>query len=163
MLVQALPLRSLIYISKEDEINAIKVLKEALAIAEPGGFIRTFLDLGKPIQKLLKTIYQNDADNAYLQKLLREFENENPDKEKKQSVNIPSFVSSNTGMVENLSEREKELLKLVSTGLQNKEIAEKLHLSLDTVKKYLTYIYQKLGVKNRVAAVGKATESGIIS
>jgi len=62
-----------------------------------------------------------------------------------------------------LSKREIEVLKLISTGLSNQEIAEKLFISLSTVKTHTSNIYSKLGVKNRASAIVTAQESGLVA
>jgi LuxR family maltose regulon positive regulatory protein len=157
LLIQALPLQSLICIRKGDEEKANKLIEEALTIAEPGGFIRTFLDLGKPMEKLLMSVYKTNPDNIYLNRILREF------KKEKQNISPQVIIDKKTGLSENLSAREIELLYLVAKGLRNSEIADKLNLSTISIKKYLSNIYLKLDVGNRVLALSKARELGLIS
>lgn len=157
LLIQALPLQSLICVRKGNEEKANILIEEALTIAEPGGFIRTFLDLGKPMEKLLMSVYKTNPDNIYLNSILREF------KKEKQNISPQVIIDKKTGLSENLSAREIELLYLVAKGLRNREIADKLNLSTISIKKYLSNIYLKLDVGNRVLALSKARELGLIS
>jgi len=157
LLIQALSLQSLICIKRGDEEKANILIEEALTIAEPGGFIRTFIDLGKPMEKLLMSVYKINPDNIYLNRILREF------KKEKQNISPQVIIDEKTSLSENLSAREIELLDLVAKGLRNREIADKLNLSTISIKKYLSNIYLKLNVGNRVLAISKAREFGLIS
>jgi len=163
LLIAALPIQALIYNKLGKVELAAKILKEALALAEPGNYVRTFLDLGSPMEEMLEKLYKADSNNQYLAGLLKFFKLENKSlagiKSKKQKSNL-GFSGPER---DRLSEKEINLLKLVAEGHRNKEIAEKLHLSLDSIKKYLYNIYQKLGVHNRVAAISKTIELGLIN
>jgi DNA-binding NarL/FixJ family response regulator len=109
------------------------------------------------MEKLLMSVYKTNPDNIYLNRILREF------KKEKQNISPQVIIDKKTGLSENLSAREIELLYLVAKGLRNREIADKLNLSTISIKKYLSNIYLKLDVGNRVLALSKARELGLIS
>jgi len=163
ILMQALLLQSLLFRKKDNIESAVKTLKEAITLAEPGGFIRIFVDLGEPMKNLLEEVYRREPEIRYISKLLQAFEREKDPSEKIQNLKEEFNTVSLSNEPDKLSGREINLLKLISEGYRNQEIAEQLYLSIDTIKKYLYYIYQKLGVRNRVAAISKATELGLIN
>jgi LuxR family maltose regulon positive regulatory protein len=135
-----------------DTAQAISTLEQALTLAEPGGFIRTFVDEGPPMKALLKKIKAQDGDlKEYIHKLLAAF----GEKENYTSSTSPPLI-------EPLSERELEVLQLISEGLTNREIADRLYLSVNTVKVHTRNIYGKLGVNNRTQAAAKARDFGIL-
>ena len=79
------------------------------------------------------------------------------------SNSVPSPEAGDNSLDESLTERETEVLSLLSKGLKNREIAEKIFLSPTTIKKHIYNIYQKLDVHSRIEVVTKARENGIIS
>ncbi|MAT99270.1 MAG: LuxR family transcriptional regulator [Anaerolineaceae bacterium] len=129
-------------------------LGEALAMAQPGGFVRLFVDEGRPLAQLLAEAAAHQIMPNYVAKLLAEF----PDD--KQSDNT---LSSTQPLIEPLSERELEVLQLVAEGLTNREIGEQLFLALDTVKGHNRRIFAKLQVQRRTEAVARARELGLLS
>lgn len=131
--------------------KAAQLLGDALVLAEPGGMIRVFVDEGDPIAALLKIIIVDTKRlREYRNKLLAAF-----DKKDAQST-------STQPLIDPLSERELEVLQLIAEGLTNPEIANKLYLSLNTVKVHSRNIYSKLGVNNRTEAGNRARELGIL-
>ncbi len=123
-------------------------------LAEPEGYIRLFVDEGPPMEELLRRARSSDVAPNYLSKLLAAF----PVEESQISAPSPHASTSHRLLVEPLTEREMELLRLVAAGLTNVEIAEKLFLSLGTVKKHLNNIFGKLDVGNRTQAIARARE-----
>lgn len=155
--IEILILLSLTYQALEKTDQAQVELKKALTIAKPEGFIRTFVDEGPPMAKLLYEALQRDIYPEYVQRLLAAF-----------PVNEPEEVSQKgqadqPGLIEPLSEREIEVLELLAKGHTNQEVAQKLYLSPHTIKTHTRNIYSKLGVNNRTQAVDKARTLGIIS
>ncbi len=134
---------------KVDE--ALSALKRALSLAEPEGYVRTFLDEGEPMARLLRRAMAQGIAPNYVSKLLAAFG---------QAVQPGSPVAQ--PLVEPLSERELEVLQLISTGLSNREIAQELVVALSTVKSHINNIYGKLGVKNRTQAVVLAQALGLL-
>jgi len=125
---------------------AIEVLDRALALAEPEGYIRVFLDEDKPMQDLLRRAASKGVHPAYVRQLLSGV------------VPLDNEVKPTQPPIEILSIRELELLSLIATGYANKEIAAELFITLGTVKRHTVNIFNKLDVKNRTEAVAKARE-----
>ena len=140
-----------------DTTQAMVTLEKALTLAEPGGFIRVFVDEGPPMARLLYKALSHEIAPDYVRRLLGAFpvaEPEQPD---------PSISQApESAMIEPLSERELEVLQLLAEGLTNPEIASRLFVSLNTIKAHCRNIYGKLGVHNRTKAVGRARALGIL-
>jgi LuxR family maltose regulon positive regulatory protein len=136
--------------------KAIQLLGEALALAEPGGFIRIFVDEGAPMAQLLLEAASLGVMPDYTSKLLAAFDAE---AQKSQSK---SGLSPAQALVETLSQRELEVLQLIAQGLSNHEICERLFLALDTVKGHNRRIFEKLQVKRRTEAIVRARELGLL-
>ena len=131
--------------------QGITLLEKALSLAEPGGFIRTFVDEGPPMARLLYEALSQGIAPEYVRRLLAAFPTTQPEPPKPAETRIPEY-----GLVEPLSERELEVLQLIAEGLTNREIAAKLYISLNTVKVHTRNIYGKLGVRSRTQAVNRA-------
>jgi LuxR family maltose regulon positive regulatory protein len=138
-----------------DKDQAVQMLSDALALAEPGGFVRTFVDEGQPMAELLSEATAQGMMPGYISKLLAAFEAE------EQKLAGPSSHSSQP-LIEPLSTRELEVLQLISEGLSNREISERLFLALSTVKGYNRNIFGKLGVHRRTEAVARARELDLL-
>ena len=141
-------LRALAFRAQGNVAQAMTALQRALTLAEPGGYVRIFLDEGETVARLLYRAVERGIAPEYAGQLLAAF----PAPEAKPHAE----------MVEPLSERELDVLRLIAEGLSNQEIARRLHLSLSTVKWHTGNIYGKLGVKNRTQAVAKARSLGIL-
>jgi LuxR family maltose regulon positive regulatory protein len=138
-----------------EEDQAVQLLGDTLALAEPGGFIRIFLDEGLPMAQLLSEAASRGVNQNYIGKLLAAFESETKDEGRTAE---PSFSS----LVEPLSQRELEVLRLIAEGLSNQEICERFFLALDTVKGHNRRIFNKLQVQRRTEAIARARELGLI-
>lgn len=110
---------------------------------------RIYLSAGEPIQALLKEAFQRGIQSEYITQLLKQFPPALP-------------VHSSSNLIENLSEREMEVLHFMAEGLRNQEIGEKLFISLNTIRYHTKNIFGKLSVSNRTAAVARARELAII-
>jgi LuxR family maltose regulon positive regulatory protein len=133
------------------------VLQQALTMAEPGGFLRIFIDEGPAMARLLYEALAREISMEYVQKLLAAF----PDAvSEKDPLDHP--FASDSEWIEPLSGRELEVLQLIAEGLSRQEIASQLVLSLNTVKTHARNIYSKLGVNNQMQAVGKARGLGLL-
>ena len=110
-----------------DKDRAVQLLGEALALAEPGGFVRIFVDEGAPMAQLLAEAAAHGMTPDYAGKVLAAFEAE------RQTGSEQAYSSPAQPLVEPLSGRELEVLQLVAQGLSNHEISEKLILALSTV------------------------------
>jgi LuxR family maltose regulon positive regulatory protein len=136
--------------------KAAQLLGEALALAEPGGFVRLFVDEGVPMAQLLSEAASRGILPDYIGKLLAAFESD-----AQQSEDKPD-LSPAQSRNELLSQRELEVLQLIAQGLSNHEISERLFLALDTVKGHNRRIYGKLQVQSRTEAVARARELGLL-
>ncbi len=138
-----------------------------MKLAQPGGFVRTFVDLGPDMANLLYQLAERGVEPEYLGLVLPAFKEATmPDPTKVKGPVSPSVRRSEPvpalPMVEPLTRRELEVLKLLSQDLSNKEIARALVISPLTVKRHASNIYAKLGVSGRVKAVARARALGIL-
>jgi LuxR family maltose regulon positive regulatory protein len=151
MIMQALALHA-----QGDMDDAMHHLGDALALAQPGGFIRIFVDEGPRMTSLLSEAAANGIMPDYVAQLQTAFEAE----ERKSEVE--SDPHHFQGLVEPLSRRELEVLRLVAQGLSNQEISERLFLALSTVKGHNLKIFEKLQAKRRTEAIARARELGLL-
>ncbi len=142
----------------DEKEEAVQLLGDALALAEPGGFIRLFVDEGPPMARLLDAARAAGGASAYLQRVLAAF----PVAASEQPTASPSR-GAESASVEPLSAREREVLRLIAEGLTNQEVAARLYLSLHTVKVHARNIYAKLGVASRTQAAATGKALGIVS
>ncbi|MEJ2560484.1 MAG: LuxR C-terminal-related transcriptional regulator, partial [Anaerolineae bacterium] len=152
MMLQALALQA-----GSDTGRAMTTLERALTLAEPGGFIRIFVDEGPPMAHLLYEALARGIAPEYVRRLLAAFPVTGPAQTDSSKTQAPE-----SGLIEPLSERELEVLQLIAEGLTNPEIASRLFLSLHTIKVHTRNIYGKLGVHNRTEAVTRARALGVL-
>jgi LuxR family maltose regulon positive regulatory protein len=124
-------------------------------LAEPEGYIRVFLNVGKPIQNILAAYLRSGVleHQHFAQKIMDAF---------LLSDRVGPSVSPLAGLVESLSERELEVLQFMAMGLTNEEIAQQLVVARGTIKAHAASIYRKLEVANRTEAVTRARQLGIL-
>lgn len=145
--------------------EALEFLERAVAMAESGGSIRPFVELGSPMADLLKRLVAKNVAVEFIEELLVAFRGN----EQVAVQNIsgseatPTLSASHQPLAEPLTSRELEILELLEQRRQNKEIAEKLFISTETVKSHLKNIYRKLNVSNRREAVTRAKSLGVLS
>ncbi len=135
--------------------SALAALERALSLAEPEGYVRTFVIEGDPMQKLLKQVAAQESNSAYARKLLAAF----PDEVKKQTV---VTAVSQPDLIEPLSQRELDVLRLLNTHLSATEIAAELFIAPSTVRSHIKNIYSKLNVHGRTEAVVRAEELNLL-
>jgi LuxR family maltose regulon positive regulatory protein len=150
-------LQTLAFHAAGEKDKAVEVLDEALALAEPGGFIRIFVDEGAPMARLLYRALSRGTRPEYLRHVLAAFPVDGPG-----AGASPMAPGRGAPMAEPLSRRELEVLPLIAEGLTNQEIAARLYLSLHTVKAHARNIYAKLGVSSRTLAVARGRALGIL-
>lgn len=140
-------------------------LRQALALARPGGFLFPFLEIGKPMQELLSRLYQTPEVDSYSETVLTAFGIDTSEllATTSSTTEETSPYAVSQSLVDPLTNREIEVLELLGDRLQTKEISEQLFISPETVKVHLRNIYQKLDVSNRRQAVLKAMELGILA
>jgi LuxR family maltose regulon positive regulatory protein len=141
----------------------VNALARALSLAEPEGYVRVFADEGAPMAALLPKVLEAQKEGGlaptlpnvsrkYVGKLLAAIK-------VRTASPIGMSLSATAGsLVEPLSERELEVLRLVALGASNREIARKLFISLSTVKTHINNIYRKLEVRTRTQALARARE-----
>jgi len=163
-MIQMMLLLAMVYQKQGRVDKALTILERAVDLANPGGWIRPFVELGSPMGDLLKRLIKNNVAVEFVGKLLAALEGDEseavPDVSESKPTVEPS-VRPQT-LVEPLTNRELDILDLLAQRLQNKEIADKLFISAETVKSHLNNIYQKLNVSNRRDAVEKAKTLGIL-
>jgi LuxR family maltose regulon positive regulatory protein len=137
--------------------QAVQLLGDALALAAPGGFIRLFVDEGRPMAHLLSQAAARGMMPDYTGKLLAVLEAEAQKREDTSSLPPPAQP-----LIEPLSRRELEVLHLMAQGLSNQEMCERLFLALDTVKGHNRKIFGKLQVQRRTEAVARARALGLL-
>jgi LuxR family maltose regulon positive regulatory protein len=137
--------------------KAAQLLFDTLALAEPGGFIRLFVDEGLPMARLLTEVVVHGKMPDYIGKLLAVFDAETQKREDRSHPLPPTQP-----LIEPLSQREIEVLRLIAQGCSNHEISERLFLALDTVKGHNRKIFGKLQVQRRTEAVARAGELGLL-
>jgi LuxR family transcriptional regulator, maltose regulon positive regulatory protein len=152
-------LQALAHHAHGEKEEAVQMLGDALALAEPGGFIRIFVDEGTPMAQLLSEAAAHGIMPGYTGKLLAVFEAE-AQKREDESYSPPARLAQ--PLTEPLSQRELEVLRLIAQGLSNREISERLFLALDTVKGHNRRIFGKLSVQRRTEAVEKARSLDIL-
>ncbi len=135
-----------------DEAGATAALGRALAIAEPEGYVRAFLDEGPPMSMLLKLAAKDRRAPSYVRRLLA-------------TASVADRIEAAVPqpLIEPLSERELGVLRFLATDLDGPDIARALSISVATVRTHTRTIYSKLGVNNRRAAVRRADELGLLS
>jgi LuxR family maltose regulon positive regulatory protein len=151
VLISALILQALMLAEIGEEERALSVLVHALSLAEPQGYVRRFIEGGAPMGALLRRAASRGIAVEFVGRLINDLVKDLQD-------SIPPM----SDLVEPLSDRELEVLRLLAVGMSNKEIAEQLFLAVGTVKKHTSNIYAKLGVRSRTHAVAKASELNLL-
>jgi LuxR family maltose regulon positive regulatory protein len=154
--IEILVLQAIAYHAQGDLPAALMPLQRALALAEPEGYVRMILDEGSSMMQLLGEAAAREIMPDYTDKLLTAFESE-----KRKSVDKPDLPPAQP-LIDPLSQRELEILKLIAQGLSNREIGERLFLALDTVKGHNRKIFDKLQVQSRTEAAARAHELGLL-
>jgi LuxR family maltose regulon positive regulatory protein len=171
--IEILVLQALAHRAQGDQERALTALGRAVALAEPEGYVRTFLDEGEPLRSLLSDLSARLAGQigatgdpdlgwllAYSGDLLAAFPATEPGV--CQAPSADRARKPGPGLVEPLSERELEVLRLVADGLTNQAIADRLFIAVSTVKSHTNSIYGKLGVKNRAQAIVASRAQGLL-
>lgn len=147
--VEALALQALAHWKRGEQPYALSALEGSLRLAETENYQRTYADLGLAMGRLLQEAFSRDVLPDYIEQLLDAFD---------------ADIASNEqpSLPEPLTSREVDVLELMAAGLTNREIAEVLVISPETVKKHTGNIYGKLGVTNRTEAAARARELDLL-
>jgi LuxR family maltose regulon positive regulatory protein len=152
-IIEILVLEALAYEAQNNIPSALLSLKRAITLAEPEGYVRTFVGEGAPMMGLLKRMkVKGGRMKEYIHKLLASFGGKE----------LQTSSLSAQPLIEPLSEREIEILQLVAEGLTNPEIAARLYLSLNTVKVHTRNIFGKLNVHSRTQAITRSQALGLL-
>jgi LuxR family maltose regulon positive regulatory protein len=154
--IEILVLQALAHEAQGDIPSALAPLARALTLAEPEGYVRTFVDEGAPMARLLSEAVERGISLDYTGRLLAAFDTG------AQLSGAGSYPAPAEILAEPLSRRELEVLRLIAEGLSNREIGERLFLALDTVKGHNRRIFAKLLVGRRTEAVARARELGLL-
>jgi LuxR family maltose regulon positive regulatory protein len=144
-----LVLRALALEAQGDRTSALFTLERALVLAEPEGYIRLFVDEGAPMRALLRQAYARSRVSGYVVTLLSAFGEQN-------LSDLPLASARPGALTEPLTEREREVLHLLLEGASNRQIAQRLVLSVNTVKRHVYNLCGKLGVQSRAQAIARA-------
>ena len=167
--LKVMVLQAVAYHAHGDLDKALQILGDALVLAEPGGFIRLFVDEGQPMACLLTEAAIHGMTTDYVRKLLATFEAEG-----QQVIAGPAVIfgkiedkyrlpiSPVQPLIEPLSQRELKILHLIAQGLSNREISERLFLAVSTIKGHNRNIFDKLQVQSRTESVARARELGLL-
>lgn len=151
LVIEILILQALTFQGKKETEQALAALEKALALAQPEGYVRSFLDEGEAITRLLCQAQSRQVGTGYAAVLLSGIE-------KTSGMTQPSMQL----LVEPLTTREVEILKLIEAGRSNLDIAGQLVISIATVKRHISNIYAKLGVESRTQALAIGKELKIL-
>jgi LuxR family maltose regulon positive regulatory protein len=149
-----------------DQRAAQRALREAITNGAASRLVRSFIDEGPVVRTMLAGIYEGDLEvlhpsDAFAAELLEIFDNAG----KKPSGGTRSATSPATqeGLFGKLSAKEREVLGLVSSGMRNREVAQKLGMTEGSVKWYMQQVYDKIGTRRRFQAVERARQFGLIA
>ena len=157
--IEILVLQALAYQLRDDIPAALTSLERALKLAEPEGYVRVFVDEGATMATLLRKAAASKMMPDYTAELSSAFEAER----KGFGGETPrSAAPASSSLIEALSQRELDILRLFQTELSGPEIAQELVIALSTVRTHTKSIYSKLNVKSRREAVKRAIELGLI-
>jgi LuxR family maltose regulon positive regulatory protein len=166
-LIEVLALKAMLHDAIGDRPAALADLAEALILAHPSRRKQPFLDLGPKMAALLELLGHQKRFERYIGEILETFDRFTPStlqniSNPKASHQPEPSLESPRKLDEKLTNREIDIVKLLSRRLSNKEIAEKLFISPETVKRHTVNIYRKLSVHDRQEAVAQAQDLGLL-
>lgn len=147
--------------ARGNQAEAVQIFSQALLLAEPEGYQRIFLEEGRQLRSLLTEVKVGGKTAAYARTLLTAIQPQQPLPGERAPAQPPE--SSLPDLLEPLTEREEQTLRLMAAGLSNRDIAAELYLSHNTIKVYTSRIYGKLGVGSRAEAIHRAYQLGLLS
>lgn len=155
--LKVLLLQAQVYWRQGDLASALAALRTALDLAEPGRYVRSFVDGGPAMAALLQAFVQQAGAAGYAQRLLAAFPRPQSD-----GAATATTPPRQTSLVEPLSDRELEVLVLIAAGHSNREIGAQLFIEVGTVKRHITNIFGKLGATSRTQAIAVARQLGLL-
>lgn len=163
--IEILALRAVVSKSNGEQGRALESLTKALTLGEPEGFVRIFVEEGEVMQELLAMVARRLTRHSeerseplrdYVTRILDAFPKHVPPHA------MHTLAKDESGLIEPLTPREREVLQLIAAGDSNQTIAEKLVITLSAVKKHTRNIYGKLSVNSRTQAIAQARRLGLI-
>jgi LuxR family maltose regulon positive regulatory protein len=165
-LIEVAVLETLLLATSGKKKAALQSLKLTVDLAEPGGWVRPFIECGPDMAGLIESLHAQGENRRYIGHLLQAFSSLGTASQndfQADNKTIPATATPEPGgMPEELTNRELDILELLSQRLQNKEIARSLSIAPQTVNSHLKHIYQKLGVSTRRQAVARAIKTGLL-
>jgi LuxR family transcriptional regulator, maltose regulon positive regulatory protein len=155
ILIEVLAVQVVLFEAQGDRSTALESLTCAIGLAQPGGFIRLFVDLSPTMPALLRELRDQGVAPYFVARILAALAEPQPIG--------PATLSGPPELIEPLTKRELEVLALLEQRLSNKEIAARLFITPSTAKLHTLHIYQKLQVNTRRGAVAKAQSFGLLS
>jgi len=152
--VKTMALQALVFQAQGHTESAMRTIIQALTLAEPEGYVRTFTEEGVEMTHLLNRVISAGRTGAVLHRISAEYLARLLD------ASAERETSSDTHAL--LSEREQEILRLISSGLSNQEIADQLVIALSTVKSHVRQIFNKLNVNSRTQVLARARELSLL-
>jgi LuxR family maltose regulon positive regulatory protein len=153
--IKTLVLEAMALQALDRTVPALAALERALVLAQPEGYVRTFIDEGLPMGQLLRQALARGIGVDYVRELLDALESD-------LTASDSSSAAMHAALVEPLTERELEVLRLLSTHLSSTEMAQELIISVNTVRSHIKNIYGKLGVHSRGQAVARAQDLNLL-
>jgi LuxR family maltose regulon positive regulatory protein len=147
--IEVLILQSLVFQAQDEMDRALITLQSAIALAEPEGFFRIFLDRGLGMPALLYEAAARGIAPNYIGKLLG-------------TLPVSTSTIQPSPMIDPLSERELDVLRLIAAGASNADIAKEFVIAPATVKKHINHIFSKLAVTSRTQAIVRARQLGLL-
>jgi LuxR family maltose regulon positive regulatory protein len=162
--IDILALRALAWNAQGKTDTGLAILQQAVEAARPGGHVRVFVDLGAPMQEMLSKLAGQGIAVESINRILGAFEDSPPGFDGFQPKTAFNHLAnpSAQALLEPLTPRELEIMRLLREPLSPKEIASQLGIQYSTTKRHMINIYGKLGVNSRWEAIAKAIELGIL-
>jgi LuxR family maltose regulon positive regulatory protein len=160
--IEILLTQALVHQAQGNRLHALAALERALALAEPEGYLRAFVDEGEAMRRLLRDFRPSDERQAaqslrrYADRIVKTFSRPND------SISQATITTLAAELIEPLTDRELEIIRLIADGKSNREISQRLYLALSTVKGHNLRIFDKLQAQNRTEAVARARELGLL-
>jgi LuxR family maltose regulon positive regulatory protein len=159
--IRVLALQAMLFHAEGDEPQALTLLENSIALAEPGGFLRLFIDLGPQLKPLLAALARRGVSPTYLAAISAAYGE--VDSQSVVAAPTEQARSAASGPIEPLTYRERDVLLLLEKRYSNKEIAATLTISMGTVHTHVRNISDKLGVHGRRAIVQAAKDQGLLA
>jgi LuxR family maltose regulon positive regulatory protein len=160
LLISVFGLQALLSQAEGKEARALKEMEKAVALAEPGGFIRIFIDLGAAVKPLLARLKKEGTAPAYIDRILLAFDEEDARKKSIRSEKTGTGLEMQGEL--GVTAREMEVLRLLEKRYTDREIAETLFISKETVHSHIAHLGDKLNARGRRAIVQAAARMGLL-